>query len=183
MTLPILNLTGDRVALGPLRSDLVPLYERWQNDFEVGYTTVGLRVMTAEAAAEWYRVHCGPGHATFTIYELRGLRPIGTTGLFDINHQHRRAEFGLRIGEKDCWGKGYGTEVTRLVLGYGFGALSLHHIFLRVVAYNRRGLRAYERAGFRVIGRRRQAHWLGGQAHDIVFMDCLASEFSGPIYT
>jgi hypothetical protein len=29
---PILNLEGDLVALGPLRRDLLPLYQRWIND-------------------------------------------------------------------------------------------------------------------------------------------------------
>jgi hypothetical protein len=30
---PILNVLGERVALGPLREDLLPLYGRWINDF------------------------------------------------------------------------------------------------------------------------------------------------------
>ena len=29
---PILNVVGDLVALGPLRRDLLPLYQRWIND-------------------------------------------------------------------------------------------------------------------------------------------------------
>ena len=32
---PIINFAGEKVALGPLRRDLVPLYQRWYNDFEV----------------------------------------------------------------------------------------------------------------------------------------------------
>ena len=30
---PVLNIGGGRVALGPLLADLLPLYERWINDF------------------------------------------------------------------------------------------------------------------------------------------------------
>lgn len=30
---PIVNITGERVALGPLRRDLLPDYQRWLNDF------------------------------------------------------------------------------------------------------------------------------------------------------
>jgi hypothetical protein len=29
---PIINIEGDLVALGPLRRDLLPLYQRWIND-------------------------------------------------------------------------------------------------------------------------------------------------------
>ncbi len=95
----------------------------------------------------------------------------------NINHFHRTAEFGIMIGEKECWGKGYGTEATRLVLDYGFSSLGLHNIMLRAFSFNERALRAYRRAGFREFGRRREAIRLGGQAYDDVQMDCLATEF------
>ena len=31
---PIVNIVGEKVALGPLRRDLLPLYHKWSNDFE-----------------------------------------------------------------------------------------------------------------------------------------------------
>jgi diamine N-acetyltransferase len=180
---PILNIIGERVALGPIRRDLLPLYQRWINDWEVT-RTLGhpLRPMTLEAEEPWYQgAATGERDAMFTIYERDTLRPIGNTGLHDINHQHRTATFGILIGEKDCWGKGYGTETARLMLDYGFTALGLHNIMLQVFAYNERGRRAYLRAGYREIGRRRQAHVIGGEAHDIILMDCLATEFESPV--
>jgi RimJ/RimL family protein N-acetyltransferase len=106
-------------------------------------------------------------------------------GLEDINYQHRRATFGILIGDKDCWGRGYGTEATRLTLDYGFHALSLHNIMLSVSSANTAAIRAYTRAGFRVIGSRRECRREGGSVLDSLFMDCLATEFdraaiSGP---
>lgn len=83
------------------------------------------------------------------------------------------------IGEKECWGKGYGTEVTALMLEYGFTALSLHNIMLTAYSFHERGIRAYRRAGYREIGRRREALQLGGKAYDQIYMDCIASEFHG----
>jgi RimJ/RimL family protein N-acetyltransferase len=83
------------------------------------------------------------------------------------------------VGEKDCWNKGYGTETTTLMLDYGFTALGLHNIMLRVFSYNERARRAYLRAGFKEIGRRREARRLAGRAYDVVYMDCLATEFEG----
>jgi RimJ/RimL family protein N-acetyltransferase len=89
--------------------------------------------------------------------------------------------FAIAIGEKECWGRGYGTEVTQLMLDYGFNVLGLHNIMLTVFSINRRGIRAYLRAGFREIGRRREAVERGGQLLDIVYMDCLATEFESPV--
>jgi len=175
---PILNIIGASVALGPLRRDLLPYYERWMNDFEVTKTlAVGWLAMTSESESEWYEhASRASDQVTFTVYERPELRPIGNAGLTDINFRHGTAEFGIMIGEKDCWGKGYGTEVTRLVLDYAFTGLGLHNVMLRCYATNEAGLRAYARAGFKVIGRRRESRRNGVERVDTVFMDCLASD-------
>ena len=60
-------------------------------------------------------------------------------------------------------------------------AWGLPNIDLTVFSFNERGLRAYQRAGFQVIGRRREAHRLGGRAYDVIYMDCLATEFVSPV--
>jgi diamine N-acetyltransferase len=67
------------------------------------------------------------------------------------------------------------------VLDFAFTGLSLNSVLLSAFAYNQRALRVYEKAGFRVIGRWRQAHWIGGRSHDVVFMDCLAADFISPV--
>ena len=180
---PILNLVGERVALGPLRRDLLPLYERWINDFEV-IRTLGrpMLPMTRDAEEAWYEGASRAGYNVgFTIYERASLRPIGNAHLMGVDHLRRLAEFGILIGEKECWGQGYGTETARLVLDYGFHALGLHNIMLRVFAHNERGIRAYQRAGFRVIGRRREAWRMGDLVRDEIYMDCLATEFESPL--
>src|SRR5205807_2139134 len=123
---PLINISGEKIALGPARRDLLPLYQRWINDFEV-IRTLGarLRPMTWEAEEAWYE-ETSKSDTLFTIYERATMRPIGNTGLHDIDHLHRTAEFGILIGEKECWGKGYGTETTRLMLDYGFNGPRLH---------------------------------------------------------
>jgi diamine N-acetyltransferase len=176
---PILNITGDKVALGPLRRDLMPFYQKWFNDFRVtGTMSHGCRPMTWEAEEAWYeRASRSENVVYFVIYERATMRPVGGVNLHGIDHRHRTAELGIYVGETDCWGKGYGTEATMLVLDYGFNALGLHNIMLRVFSHNPRAIRAYEKAGFRVIGRRREAHRQGSEVHDDIYMDCLATEF------
>lgn len=181
----ILNLTGEKVALGPHRRDLLPLYQRWINDFSIR-VNLGGRVgpMTWEAEEAWYEgIAKASGSVHFTIYERATLRPIGTTALHDVDHFHRTAEFGLMIGERDCWGRGYGTETARLMLEHGFTNLNLHNIGLRVFSTNARALGAYARAGFQECGRRRECLRPGGTVCDEIFMECLATGFDGPAET
>ena len=180
---PVLNVVGDRVALGPLREDLLALYGRWINDFST-IRMLGLPPVpvTAEKERDWYeRASSSEESAMFTIYERETLRPVGNTNLFDLDFRNRRASFGIMIGEAELRGRGYGTEATRLMLDYAFTALGLNNVMLTVFAYNPAGLRAYEKAGFREFGRRRACRAMGGELYDEVFMDCLASEFESPV--
>jgi RimJ/RimL family protein N-acetyltransferase len=180
---PLLTVVGERVALGPYHRGLIPLLWKWENDLPLGPLSgdpmVPLTLEAMEAEYDKHHKELPKESATFALYERATLRPIGKTGLSHVNHMHRTAEFGIVIGEPDCRGKGYGTEATRLVLDYAFTALGLHNVFLRVYAYNTPAIRAYEKAGFKEIGRRRQAHRIGGKAFDEVFMDCIATEFEG----
>ena len=67
------------------------------------------------------------------------------------------------------------------MLDYAFTALGLHDVYLTVNAYNAAGLRASAKAGFREFGRRRQCEAMGGRRWDVVYMDCLATEFVSPV--
>jgi RimJ/RimL family protein N-acetyltransferase len=180
---PIVNIVGEKIALGPLRRDLMPLYDRWFNDFEVGLPYfLQLGPHTREAREAWYErlAKDDPSSTDFLIYERATLRPIGKTVLYQIDHFNRTAAFGIIIGEKDCWGNGYGTETATLMLDYGFTILGLHSIMLTVDAHNERAIRAYRRAGFREFGRRREARRRGSRVYDEIYMDCLATEFRSP---
>lgn len=113
----------------------------------------------------------------FTVYELATKQPIGMTGLDDIDGNHGTAEFSVAIGERSAWGRGIGTEATRLTLTYGFDVLGLHNIWLQVSANNPGAIRAYERAGFKTIGVRRRSVRIGRELLDDVYMDAVAADF------
>jgi len=180
---PIFNIEGDLVALGPLRRDLLPVYQRWINDLGT-MRTLGVPPlpMTSEKEQEWYdRQSKTEDDVPFTIYEKETLRPIGNTGLHGVDYRNRSATFGILIGEPGRRGKGYGTETTRLMLDYAFTALGLHNVMLTVFEFNPAGIKAYQRAGFKEIGRRRECRRMGGRLWDEIYMDCLSGEFERPV--
>jgi RimJ/RimL family protein N-acetyltransferase len=184
-SLPVTNITGPTVCLGPAAREHIPLFARWTNDFAVSVLAGDdLRPRSLEAVeADYERASKSDDQrgAWFVIYERATMRPIGEVGLLHISATHRSAELGIYIGEKDCWGKGYGTEAVRLVLDYGFTVLGLHNVMLSTYSYNERAIRAYKRAGFREFGRRRESARLRNRFYDDVYMDCLATEFTSPL--
>ena len=181
---PIINIAGEKVALGPLHSGLIPLLVRWENDF----VTADLggdepRPRSPETvAAEFESLIAGKRHdwIGFAIYTLPDLACIGHTNIRDYQNSHRTAEFGITIGDPQDRGKGYGTEATRLVLDFAFTVLGVHNVWLDTLAENTAARRAYARAGFKEIGRRREAHRRGPHLSDVILMDCLATEFAPP---
>src|SRR4051794_38006366 len=175
---PVVNIVGERVALGPLVREHIPLFARWGNDFAVARTFGGIpRARTIEAVTARYDAGNGNDYE-FTVYERATWRPVGRTYLCDVDWRGRTAGFGIVIGEADARGRGYGTEATRLMLDYAFTALGLHSVMLTTDSFNLAGQAAYRKAGFKECGRRRQCSFLGGQLLDVVYMDCLASEFT-----
>ena len=177
---PVVNVVGERVALGPLQRDLLPAYQRFSNDLAAADRLGSLpRPVTLEGQAAWYDQEAT--QITFTIYERATWRAIGGCSLIEVDHRSGTARLVMLIGEADARGQGYGTEAVRLLLDVAFTALGLHNVMLCVCEFNRAGRRAYEKAGFRECGRRRQGCRLGGQRWDEIFMDCLATEFTSPV--
>jgi RimJ/RimL family protein N-acetyltransferase len=180
---PVYNIVGERVALGPLVRDIVPLAHRWYNDFWIMRTYGGaLAGKPIEAIERWYEREIENEDARwFVIHERATDRAIGLTDLFQIEQDHGLAWFGMMIGEADVRGKGYATETTRLMLDYAFTALNLRTVMLSVDEFNSAGRRAYARAGFREAGRVRGATLVAGKRYDRIIMDCVADEFDSPV--
>lgn len=180
----IINVHGGTVALGPVSRNQQDVYRRWFNDFQV-QRTAGLVPLpwNPDKFDSFFtnRILMNDDAAWFTVYKNETGRPIGFSGIRDIDYRNRTAEFFITIGELEARGKGYGTEAAILTLDYAFTALGLHTVMLDVISASLAGIRAYEKAGFKEFGRRRECEMMGGQLWDMVFMECLSTEFESPV--
>lgn len=170
---------GELVELRAIDREHLPTYARWMRDPEVKQTlATALMPVTMDDEEAWYRsVVADERNHAFGIHLLDDGRLIGNCSLRTRDPRHRGAEFGIVIGEKDCWGKGYGTDALRICCRVGFDELNLHRIHLYVFDFNERGRRAYARAGFREEGRLRESIWRNGRWHDMYVMSMLEQEW------
>ena len=177
-------LVGEKVLLRPIRRSDIGHFLRWFNDAEViQYLTMYLP-MTEMAEEKWIedvatRSRAGTD-AFFVIEATDGddKTTIGNVGLHGISPKDHSAVFGIVIGEKGYWSKGYGTEATRLILDYGFQQLNLHRISSSVLAFNERSIRLHKKVGFVEEGRQRDGIFKNGQYHDHVFFGILRDEWN-----
>ena len=174
-------IRGQRVLLrAPERLD-VPTFVRWFNDAET-ISYLSMRAPMSQAAEEgWFErmlAEDGKSAYHFVMCQIDDGRPVGTIGLFDINHLNGTAGVGIAIGEKDLWGKGLGSDALLALLDFGFGELRLNRIWLEVYAYNPRGRRSYEKCGFVLEGTLRSAIYRQGKFHDVDLMAILSDEWA-----
>jgi RimJ/RimL family protein N-acetyltransferase len=172
------SIIGRSVALGPLRRELLPLYEEWRGDFSALRPLSDLSDPSEfDEADTWFDdLTTSDEHSWFTIYDLGAGKPIGITGLIDIDYDDRTAEFFLHIGEVAQQSLEFGDEASRLLRDYAFTGLGLTSLFSMAYEYNLSELRYCETAGFREFTRQRRAHLVGGRLWDVIYLECLAIE-------
>jgi RimJ/RimL family protein N-acetyltransferase len=181
MSEPDLLIAGERVALGPLRPDLAETYGRWFNQPDVRFGIEYLSIATPETQKAWVEennkaaAEHEPKSVEFTVYDVSDRAPVGTVGLMDISYMQGGANFAIFIAERR--NQGLGTEATRLALDWAFHVLGLQNVLLETHAWNAAAIRAYEKAGFRRIGVRRQAAMSRGARSDVVIMDAIPADF------
>ena len=173
-------IRGELVYLrAPERSD-IPTFVRWFNDADVLHHLAMYAPMSEAAETVWFDrmlERQGTTDYHFVICLMTDDRAIGTAGLHGIDMVNGTAEFGIAIGEKEDWGKGYGTDALRAICEFGFGSLRLERIGLVVYEGNARGRRSYEKAGFTHEGTLRRAHYTHGRHEDVHVMSLLRDEW------
>ncbi len=172
------HVIGERIYLRPLERSDVPLLRTWFNHPHVTEHLAMRAPVNLDFEDEFLAALARDRQRVVLGIALKdGDRLIGTVGLEDIDPVNRHAQFGIAIGVEAEWGKGYGTEATRLITRYAFRHLNLHRVFLHAYETNVRGLRAYEKAGFRREGVLRQSRWQETRYVDTIVMAALREEW------
>ncbi len=173
------TFTGKMVRLIPanLETDCKLLAE-WEQDSEYQ------RLFNSEQAVRnspksiqtFFEKEIGSMHF-FMIQRLEDDRNIGLINLSGFNWLVGNAWVGIGIGERNLWGKGFGTDAMRIILRYAFTELNLNRVTLDLFEINQRGLASYKKAGFREEGRSPKVLSIAGEYYDLIFMGILRSEW------
>jgi RimJ/RimL family protein N-acetyltransferase len=172
-------IEGDRVVLRKHAPENVSAFRRWYADPEVArlarYQDAPMRL---DEIDRFFQLRAlGAESMTMAIHDRDTDRLIGSCAFSQLDGENGSAMYHITIGEKDTWGRGYGTEATRLMLDHAFGTLGLHRIALTVFEFNERAIRAYRRCGFQIEGRARESIWRDGRWWDELAMSVLSTEW------
>ncbi len=134
-----------------------------------------VRPITMDSAQSWVQSQASEPHAW--IIEADG-QLLGALRIHSINHADSRANIAIGILNPNALGKGYGTEAMRLVAEHAFGAMGLHRLSCRVLAFNERAIASYKKVGFVEEGRERESACIGKAWEDDVIMGLLPSDLT-----
>lgn len=177
---PWIWLRGDTAGLGPIREDLLETY--WRLDQQIS-TIVGYNRQSPQPMRTTRAILIdggGDDEVRFTVYDV-AEEPAVPVGLAKLSMDTARgnAEYLVSM-DPEYQGRGIGGEATRLVLDYAFHVANMACVWLTVLEPNTGAVRAYEKAGFKKQGIRRDSNmWLGQRVNEVL-MDAVPADFPGP---
>ena len=178
---PLPTIRGELVYLRPAEREDIDLFVRWFADAETTRYLATRAPFSKAMEEKWFESMVeqqGKRQYHFVICLLADDRAIGTAGFHHVNQEDGHATFGISIGEKAEWSKGYGTDALRAICDFGFGQLRLERIELDVYITNLRAQRSYEKAGFVSEGILRHAQFADGAFQDLRRMSLLREEWA-----
>lgn len=173
-------LQGEKIYLRALNLNDANDYYKWVKDKEVILYSLGrwLKPHTKKQIQEWLQETINDKSVlNLGIVEKETNKLIGHAGISSLSKTNNSGEYFILIGDRNSWGKGYGTEVTKLVVGYGFKVLKLHRIMLTVSDVNIGAVKVYEKSGFIKEGIMRDASFRNGKYHNKIVMSILDDEW------
>jgi len=145
------RIYGEKIYLRSVEmSDCNERYLSWLNDPDVNkYLETRHSVQNMNTIRQYVSSEINSSDSyLFAIINRETDEHVGNIRLSCINRFHLTAEVAILIGDKICWGKGFGTEAYILVVGFAFEKLGLYKCTLGVIASNVAGLKVVEKAGF-----------------------------------
>lgn len=171
-------LIGSRVILRPITAADAPAMFASLSDEEGRRLTGTQKSFTFEQVQEHcQRVVGADDRVDLAITLKDGGDYVGEAVLKDIDGVNRTAGFRIALAGQVHFGKGYGTEATRLLIDHGMRTLRLHRIELEVYDFNPRAQRVYEKVGFVREGVRRDVLLWDGVYHSAIVMGLLEHEY------
>jgi diamine N-acetyltransferase len=138
--------------------------------------TEQMSIAWPEAVAQtrqfWEWIRASDSNLLLVIETIAG-EFVGSVGLHGIDARSRQAELGIWIA-RPHWDKGYGTEAVRIASRFAFREMNLQRVYLHVYDTNPRGIRAYEKVGYKEEGRLRRSQFVNGRYADVIVMGLLA---------
>lgn len=128
--------------------------------------------MTKWQEEEWVRSRKANTDFTydFAIEDLKTGKYIGGCSINECDVKNRTCVVGIMIGDKEYWGKGYGSDALKVLIKFIFEEVNMNKIKLNVFSFNNRAIACYKKVGFKEEGILKKEIYRNGRYHDEIIM-------------
>ena len=145
-----INLIGEKVVLREKKlNDAVEDYV-WRRDTELSQLDATRPISMSFSDYHQYTreelKYDSYYSVRLAVETLDGIH-IGNCMYYDINDRRKEAELGIMIGNRDYWGRGYGSDAVKTLINYVFSSTHLTKIYLHTLEENHRARRSFTKSG------------------------------------
>ncbi|HPQ69232.1 MAG TPA: GNAT family protein [bacterium] len=161
-------LSGKLISLRPVSEEDLPIIVRHINDYSQLGPHLPFRFRTLHELKKMHAENGMLGETTGSFAVLdKSESIVGWFAYFPTTMYVKGLEVGGRILRADDWGKGYGTEVVRLIAAYLFHTKEILRVQVCFNTTNPASRRIAEKAGFTAEGVMRHAYRFGDRPVDM----------------
>ncbi|NLP44954.1 MAG: GNAT family N-acetyltransferase [Peptococcaceae bacterium] len=170
-------LVGEKTLIRPLEiNDLDDLYD-WYNESNFTYWVCGNWPLASLLRRDYIENNFYENDDyRYSILDM-DKNLIGSIGFEQVNTPARSAKLYIGIGKSEYWGKGYGYDAMNTFINYLFNQWNFRRLTVETWEKNIRAIKCYEKLGFVIEGKLRQAYYVTGKYYDAIIMGLLKSDF------
>ena len=172
-------LVADKIYLRPIDiEDVNESYLNWINDGDIIDNLATVFPTSKEDLANFVTsILKNPNFVFFAIVVKESNKHIGNVKLGPIDWISRTTNFGLMLGDKSSWGKGYAQEAFSLILKLAFDKLNLHKVWDMAVITNTASIKANQKVGFKIEAELEKHVYKNGEYHNVAILSLLAEDY------
>ena len=172
---------GKLVKLRAYREEDIERSVKFVNDEEVVkllFTAIPFPT-TKWDEEKWLKSNKEDGDLTrdFAIEDLENGNYIGGCSINQCDVKNRNCTIGIMIGDKDYWGKGYGSDALKVLVKFIFEEVNMNKIKLGVFSFNTRAIECYKKVGFKEEGILKKELYRSGKYNDVILMALFREDY------
>ncbi|MGN0028037.1 GNAT family N-acetyltransferase [uncultured Clostridium sp.] len=113
----------------------------------------------------------------FAIEDLETGKYIGGCSINHCDVKNRNCTIGIMLGDKDYWGRGYGSDALKVLIKFIFEEVNMDKIKLGVFSFNARAIACYKKIGFIEEGILKKELYRNGKYNDITLMALFKEDY------
>lgn len=151
---------------------------KWRNSDLVMNNFIDRNELTKDIHENWLKTRVFNKEVfQFVAHDIDKNLDFGSTYLKNIDSLHKKAEIGIFIGDDNYIGKGYGSQIAKKTIDFGFYELKLNKIYARILSYNKASYDMFIKLGFCKDALLREDVYIKGEFFDVYIVSLLKNEW------